>query len=246
MGIKEEAATLSVLGVDVSKERLDAALLKEGGEFAERAFGNSPAGWGALLEWARGRGGARPVPCVEASGGYELDLCVEAHRGGYRVLQVCALRTSNFRKSLHLRNKTDTDDARLLCRFALHMRLCAWLPPAPKVRELKELVLVRSHAVKEADKHRDLTGKMRTAAGRRTANAFAREAEKVTIAAVYAVGDLGRFDDVHQFAAFAGIHPGRRPDLRNKQIICPCAHKLLRIIFGVVKSRRPFEHSPGG
>ena len=37
MAIKEEAATLPVLGVDVSKERLDAALLKEGGEFAGRA-----------------------------------------------------------------------------------------------------------------------------------------------------------------------------------------------------------------
>ena len=328
MGIKEEAATLPVLGVDVSKERLDAALLKEGGEFAGRAFGNSPAGRRALLEWARGRGAARPVLCVEASGGYELDLCAEAYRRGHRVVQVCALRTSNFRKSLHLRNKTDTDDARLLCRFALHMRLRAWRPTAPKVRELKELVLVRGHAVKEAGKHRDLTGKMRTAAGRRnarrTANAFAREAGKVTaeigrllgnapefaetsrllasipgvglvtIAAVGAVGDLGRFDDVRQFAAVAGIHPGRRqsgaaldrarvcktgdpalrsaifmaalsasvhnpavrvfaqqmrarrPDLCSKQIICACAHKLLRIIFGVVKSRRPFEHSPGG
>ena len=328
MAIEEEEATLPVLGVDVSKERLDAALLKEGDEFAGRAFDNGAAGCRALLEWVRTRGAQRFTLCVEASGGYELDLCAEAYRRGHRVLQVCALRTANFRKSLHLRNKIDMDDARLLCRFALHMRLRGWTPTAPKVQELRELVLIRSHTVKEAGKYRILLGKMWTAAGRRntrrTAKALERETEKITgeigrllrdapefaeanrllgsipgvgqatIAAVCAVGDLGRFADVRQLAAFAGIHPGRRqsgavldrarvcktgdrslraamfmaalsaslhnpsvrafaqrmrarrPDLGNKQVICACAHKLLRIIFGVVKSRRPFEHDPGG
>ena len=46
--------------------------------------------------------------------------------------------------------------------------------------------------------------------------------------------------------AFARQIRAQRPDLGSKQVICACAHKLLRIIFGVVKSRRPFEHDLGG
>ena len=41
--------------------------------------------------------------------------------------------------------------------------------------------------------------------------------------------------------AFADQLSRRRPDLSKKQIIVACAHKLARIVFGVVTYQRPFD-----
>ena len=41
--------------------------------------------------------------------------------------------------------------------------------------------------------------------------------------------------------AFADRLKQRRPNLSRKQIIVACAHKLLRIIYGVLKHNRPFD-----
>ena len=77
MGIKEEAAMLPVLGVDVSKERLDAALLRRG---ASSRSGRSATARRVGAPCWSGRGSAaRPILCVEASGGYERTRPV---RGG--------------------------------------------------------------------------------------------------------------------------------------------------------------------
>jgi hypothetical protein len=45
-------ATTAVVGIDVSKDTLDACLLLPGGRAKEHAFGNDPRGHAALLAWA--------------------------------------------------------------------------------------------------------------------------------------------------------------------------------------------------
>lgn len=139
-----------VLGVDVSKDQLDAALQRGTGEkFAEREFPNTKKGVAAMLAWARKEAGQRCAICLEPSGAYEEEACEGAHKRGHPVLLANAFRTANFRKASGARNKTDRVDARLLCGYARQAEVHPWLPPSPERRSLCEQVKWRGYQVVE-------------------------------------------------------------------------------------------------
>jgi transposase len=134
-------AATAFVGIDVSKDTLDACLLLPGGRTKEHAFGNHPEGHAALLAWAdRHAKGADLRFCLEATGPYSEAPAAALADAGRHVSVVNPTRIKYAGLALGRGNKTDPADARLIAEYAARERPAAWQPPPPEVRELQDLV----------------------------------------------------------------------------------------------------------
>lgn len=133
----------SVLGVDVSKAKLDAALLGENGKYRSKVVPNTHAGFEALRQWLQAQlpAGLTSVHvCMEATGAYHEPLALYLHDQGVRLSVVNPLRVKRFIELEGSRNKTDAGDAKSLARFCRMTQPEPWQAPAPGVRALQALV----------------------------------------------------------------------------------------------------------
>ena len=129
-----------VLGIDVSKNTFDVALML-GGKFRHKKFNNDAAGFDALSKWlARWVENETVVVCLEATGIYGEALSEYLHDQGHRVSVVNPARIKGYAQSELVRAKTDKIDATLIARFCAALRPEAWTPPPKEVRELRDLV----------------------------------------------------------------------------------------------------------
>ena len=138
------------VGVDVSKRKLEVAVLDERGRFKTRVFGNDTNAHTQLLHWL-GEHGVQPghaQVCLEATGPYSEALATALAVGGWAVSVVNPARVKGFAQGELSRNKTDRADAKLLARFCAAMRPALWEPPPPEYRQLRALV-DRLQALKE-------------------------------------------------------------------------------------------------
>ena len=142
---------MDVIGIDISKLKFDVVLII--GERSKHAvFSNTEAGFQQLLTWL---GKQRPDPdcslhaCMEATGNWGLDLADFLHGQGVQVSIVNPLRIKAFGQSELARNKNDKLDAGVIARFCRSQNPPLWVPPAPHLRELRELVR-RCNALKDA------------------------------------------------------------------------------------------------
>jgi transposase len=168
------ASVVRFVGVDVSKEKLDVAVLP-GGEL--RDFANDTAGVAELVAWLGSFGPAAIV--LEATGGYERSALFAMQDAGLRVTLVNPRQVRDFAKGIGQLAKTDRLDAIVLAEFA---RLAA---PAPseitseKQRELEALVLRRRQLVglrvAEQNRSQQTTDKFIQQTLRRVTRALERE-----------------------------------------------------------------------
>ncbi|MFO1215595.1 MAG: IS110 family transposase [Burkholderiaceae bacterium] len=134
----------SFLGVDVSKAKLDVALLLSSDKFKSKVFANDPQGFAALLKWLNDQLPAGLVElhvCMEATGSYHEALACTLHDQGLKVSVVNPLRVKRFAEAAGLRNKTDATDAKCLARFCKSQTPERWEAPSVAVRALQALVL---------------------------------------------------------------------------------------------------------
>lgn len=135
------AQITAVVGIDVSKERLDVALHPEAERFS---VGNDSAGWQELCR-RLGTLGVRLIG-IEPSGGYERDAVVALLNAGLPVRSVNPWKLRQFAKALGLLAKNDRLDARAIAHFV------ATLPTRPAQHDparehLVELVTARRQLV---------------------------------------------------------------------------------------------------
>ena len=128
----------SVLGIDVSKNRFNAALLKEG-KYRHKAFPNNSQGFERLSEWLR-RLGVKEHACMESTGVYGEELAEYLYDQGFSVSVVNPARIKGFAQSELIRSKTDKADASLIARFCVAMNPSLWTPDPMEIRELRSLV----------------------------------------------------------------------------------------------------------
>jgi transposase len=128
------------LGVDVSKEYLDAVLLREGQDAETAQFANTRAGFNRLRHFLKKRQVVPLHSCLEATGSYGDALALFLHEAGYRVSVVNPARIKAYADSRLSRNKTDASDAALIADFCRTQQPDAWTPPPPEQRELQALV----------------------------------------------------------------------------------------------------------
>ncbi len=313
----------AAIGIDVSKDTLEVALLFVDESFSEAQFRNNIKGIKQLLAWLAEQGAKCCPICVEATGGLETNLCERASRAKNPIQVAPPAQVAYFRKSLNMRNKTDGDDARLIARFAVSNPNYRWTSSSQAIQTLKDALKRRHKLTLAKTMLRNSEKTLRTAGQKRSAAADLRHLEQridqidasierliaeneqlaqtckllcsipgigMQIAATLcAVLDDNTFEHPKQLAAFIGIalmrrqsgncearahiskigkrclrtalfmaalsarlhNPiirdfanrlqRRRPELSKKEIIVACAHKLARIIHGVLKHNKPFD-----
>ena len=314
----------ATIGVDVSKDALDAALLFTDESYAEARFKNDTKGIKKLLAWAKKYGASQCPICVEATGGYEYDLCAEGDNAGHPISIARPAQVASFRDSLGLRNKTDGVDARLIALFQWKIGDDNyWKKPSETTLAIKDKLKWRRHLVKSHTMASNCARTLRDPQMKKEAAAELSELKErirkidaslyeiilqdqqlththellcsipgvgiQTAATLCAVFNDNTFAHPKQFAAYIGITPRhrqsghcetktritkigeaylrtaifmatlsarrfnpiirafadqlslRRPDLSKKEIIVACAHKLTRIIYGVLKHNKPFD-----
>lgn len=131
--------SLTILGIDISKQKFDVALLIEG-KIKNKTCKNALEGFEALTTWLEKQGVQTVHACLEATGNYGEDLAIYLHEAGHKVSIVNPVRIKGFAQSELIRTKTDKIDAALIARFCLAMKPEIWIPPAPEIRSLRALV----------------------------------------------------------------------------------------------------------
>lgn len=127
-----------VFGIDVSKRKLDTALIHRG-KLKSKVFENTPAGHRVMLRWLEDRGAVQSNThiCLEATGPYSEPVALAATESGWQVSVVNPARIEGFAQSELARNKNDQIDAALLARFCAALQPEVWTPPSPAWRELR-------------------------------------------------------------------------------------------------------------
>ena len=131
--------TKIVLGIDVSKKTLDAALIFDNRTLSKQ-FSNTPEGLQSLAAWLESLGIRQVHACLEATGTYSEAAALFLHERGHQVAVVNPLRIKGYAQSNLQRNKTDRLDARLIASFCLTQEPDQWLPPSAEVKKLQVLM----------------------------------------------------------------------------------------------------------
>lgn len=128
-----------VLGIDIAKLSFEVALLVDGKVFIKK-FDNTQTGFNRLATWLDSKKITAAHACMEATGKYGLRLAEWLTEKNFVVSVVNPAMIKGFSQSQLTRNKTDSADAKLIARFTQALNPEKWEPPAPEVRELRDLV----------------------------------------------------------------------------------------------------------
>lgn len=135
-----DSVTMSYLGLDVSKAKVDCALLLNN-KVKSKVVQNTPEGFNALMQWLVKNGADHVHVCCEATGTYSDAIALFLHEQGYVVSLVNPAQIAAYAQSQLSRAKTDALDARLIARYCEREQPATWTPPPAEERLL--LVLLR-------------------------------------------------------------------------------------------------------
>jgi transposase len=155
-----------VIGIDVSKARLDVSILENGRHLA---VGNDAAGIAALAD--RLDLGAPDLVIMEASGGYERLPHRLLSECGMRVAVVNAARVRDFARASGLLAKTDRLDAAVIAHYGAFARPAPSLPVSGARQVLAELLAYRCQLTVEITARSQQLGHLLTPALRQRAEA---------------------------------------------------------------------------
>ncbi len=127
-----------ILGIDVSKKKLDAALL-DGGKLKNKVVENNKAGYAELAQWvAKQKVDVSTVhACMESTGIYSEPLAINLQERGMKVSIVNPGCIKGFAQSENIRNKNDKIDAGVIARYCRAMTPELWIAPPPAQRLLR-------------------------------------------------------------------------------------------------------------
>lgn len=135
------------LGIDVSKNSVDVALISQVGKPRHKVFTNNAMGHQELLDWLGQHSSDAVHACLEATGTWATDVALALQQAGHRVSLVNPAQIHAFGRSGLKRTKTDKADALLIARFCQMHQPPIWTPLAPPVQQLQELVRRLEHLV---------------------------------------------------------------------------------------------------
>jgi transposase len=132
------------IGVDVSKDHLDAERLADG---ATRRFANDKRGHGALIEWLAETPANRVV--FEPTGPYHRAIERAFSASGAPFVKVNPRQARRFAEATGKLAKTDRLDAAMLARMGAVLELEARPARSEALLELRELYVAREALVKD-------------------------------------------------------------------------------------------------
>jgi len=173
-----------VLGIDVSKKKIDVLLILNG-KFIKKIFENTPKGFRLLYAWLQTLRVEHDVHiCMEATGPYSEPLAEFLFEKDCRVSMVNPLKVHEFGGAQLRRNKTDSADARLIADFCLAMEPELWHPLPPEMKQLQALTrrIESLDQILQAERNRlkESAPKEVKPSLKRMINSIEKEIEKVT------------------------------------------------------------------
>jgi transposase len=132
-----------ILGIDVSKNTLDASM-SSCNKVRARSFANSTDGWRHLLDWLITQGCRRVHACLESTGRYSLGIACALNEAGHVVSIVNPAQIRDFVRTKLGRNKTDGVDASHIRDYCELFKPQPWAPPSEAARRLGELQTIRA------------------------------------------------------------------------------------------------------
>lgn len=149
---RHQCGVVPVLGIDVSKQKLDACMILLDGTQAIRTVSNTPEGYKKLHEWAIKRADIY-CACLESTGSYGEPIATYLFEQKMFVSMVNPSQTNHYAKAQLRRTKTDRVDAQTIAMFARSMlqdnKLPRYQPLPAELHILQELVRQRSARIAE-------------------------------------------------------------------------------------------------
>jgi transposase len=192
----------AVLGLDISKATLQAALRTDDGKVRRKACANTPSGFTELGTWVARYSGGPVHACLEATGTYGDAVALFLYDAGYTVSIINPAAMRAYAASQLTRAKTDAVDAARIADFAATQHPRPWTPPAPEVRALQALV-----------RRLDALHERHTQEANRLAAGVLVDAVRVSIEAVLASLDA----QIAQVRQLIRDHIDRQPGLRQQR-----------------------------
>jgi transposase len=137
----------TVLGIDVSKTKLDVALRLPTGKLRNKVIANTADGYAELGAWLAKHGVERVHACMEATGVYWEALAEWLVDAGHVVSVINPAQIKAYGQARQVRTKTDPVDARLIAEFCATQAPAPWQAPPPILRDLRALVARRDALV---------------------------------------------------------------------------------------------------
>lgn len=131
---------MHVIGIDISKSWFDVHVHTT---HRKARFKNTSEGWGTFKTWA----GSPFHAVMEASGPYYMGLACWLSQQGEAVSVVNPLVIRRFSQMKFIRAKTDAKDAALIAEYGVVNSPERWTPPAPYIRQLRQLLACQRQIV---------------------------------------------------------------------------------------------------
>lgn len=125
------------LGIDISKQTFDVALIVGKKRSHTHQFMNSEAGFEQLSEWLKGKGVENVHGCMEATNVYGHQLASYLYEAGHDVSIVNPSRVKGYGQSQLSRTKNDQADAGLIARFCRDLSPSLWQPSPAELTTLQ-------------------------------------------------------------------------------------------------------------
>lgn len=144
------------VGIDISKETFTACVCQRSISGQERLsevkdFKNTKTGFNQLIKWSRKFTDPSfgVVFVMEATGIYYENLAHQLYSLHQPVCVLLPNKVKHFAKSLNIKTKTDTVDAKLIARMGAERKLSLWDPPPVIFKQLRDLTRAYSDLKKE-------------------------------------------------------------------------------------------------
>ncbi len=129
----------AILGIDISKDSFDTALLINGA-YKFNTFTNEPDGFHRMTKWLNKLKCGHLHCCMEATGRYADHVAEYLYVSGHSVSVVNPARIKFYANSKLKRNKTDKADAQLIAEYCLREKPSLWSPPPANFKNLQALI----------------------------------------------------------------------------------------------------------
>lgn len=133
------------IGIDVSKDSLECCIGSIDSEQNEKfskskSFNNNEDGFKQMLQWVNeSRSSQSPIFIMEATGVYYENLAYWLDSRGEQVSVLLPSKIKHFTKSLNVKTKTDSVDAKVLSKIGLERKMPIWTMPSKMMRQIKFL-----------------------------------------------------------------------------------------------------------
>lgn len=133
------------IGIDVSKKKLDVAVLLDPTTLKKRQkkFPNTPEGYRERVRWCQKQTGvelSQLQAIMEATGPYHEDVALALHEAGLGVSVINPKALKDFAKGLGVKAKNDAMDALTIARYGSLAQPRRWPPAPPEFRQLAGLL----------------------------------------------------------------------------------------------------------